>query len=210
MQKLIFSLLLILSLSFVGCEPYDDTYSKNQKEIEAQIDAEKLVFDDYVAHALDNEEVYESDSIVKDSEINSREVGCILLRNGFGNGKAILPGDQVGISYTYREIRRDEKTQKTFEFIPYTTIVVPDSVDTVESPHNNKEDNDPYMVGATTSFYTTETSPSGAATGIGYYIEKMREGDKGILIMSYISHGLSIPNYRSIVLEFEITYVQKQ
>jgi hypothetical protein len=212
MQKLLnytlgISLFLFL---LVGCQPYENTYAKSQKEIDAQIAEEKLVFDEYVSEALDKEEVYETDSIVKDTVVNTRASGCILLRNGFGNGKAILPGDQVGISYTYREIRRDETTQKTFEFTPSTTIVVPDSVEIVESPHNNMDDNDPYMVGATTNFYTTKTSPSGVATAIGYYIEKMREGDKGILIMSYISHGLPIPFYRSIVLDFKITYVQKQ
>lgn len=210
MQKLIFSSLLVLSLYIVGCEPYDDTYAQTQKEIDAQIAEEKLVFDEYVSEALDKEEVYKKDSIVKDTVINTRASGCILLRNGFRNGKAILPGDQVGISYTYREIRRNATTQKTFEFIPSTTIVVPDSVDVVESPHNNLDDNDPYIVGATTSFLTTKTSPSGIPTAMGYYIEKMREGDEGILIMSYESHGLPIANYRSIVLEFKITYVQKQ
>lgn len=91
MQKLIFSSLLVLSY-IAGCEPYDDTYAQTQKQIDAQIAEEKLVFDEYVSEALDKEEVYKKDSIVKDTVINTRASGCIFLfRNGFRNGKSILP-----------------------------------------------------------------------------------------------------------------------
>jgi len=210
MQKLLNYTLgigLFLFLLF-GCQPYENTYAKSQKEIDAQIAEEKKIFDEYVDSAVYKEFVYDT-SVVKIHE-DSLELGFVFLEQKLGNGKAILPGDQVGISYKYRELRRNDTTHLIEEFRPRTVYVLPTGSYADTTDHNNVDDNDPYMVSATTSLYTTKTSPSGVSTILGHCVEQLREGDSATVIMSYISHGLPIPYYRSIVLDFKVTYIQKQ
>jgi len=210
MQKLLNYTLgigLFLILLF-GCQPYENTYAKSQKEIDAQIAEEKIIFDEYVDSAVYHCSVY--DTAVYKILDDSVDLGYVLLEQKKGNGKAILPGDQVGISYRYRELRRNDTTHLIEEYKPKTVYVLPDGTYEEISEHNNENDNDPYMVSATTSLYTTKTSPSGVSTILGHCVEQLREGDSATVIMSYISHGLQIPYYRSIALDFKVTYIQKQ
>lgn len=206
MQKLILSWTIVFILGFVSCQPYEDTYSKTQKEIDAMIAEEKIVFDKYVDSTVFSNVHYK----LSDTIETNKENGFVFLKVKLGNGKAIQAGDQVGISYKYRELRRNDTTQIIEEFKPKMVYVLPDSAYVEESESNNVNDNDPYMVSATTSLYTTKTSPSRVSTVLGHCVERLKEGDSATVIMSYVSHGLNIANYRSIVLDLKVTYIQKQ
>jgi hypothetical protein len=200
MKKLVFYSLLVFiaGTALVSCQEAEYTnYSDIQKEEQALIDSQKVVFDEYVKMTVGT--VY---STVSQDFIDSSKIGFVFIPDNEGTGDPILPGDVVGIRYSYEEIRRGHDN-KLYLFSPIVhTVTTTTSIsDTIAI--NNNSSIDPALVTAITQVAD--------GYGLSCAVEKLRKGGSATVIMSYKSYGntLSVSSYRPVVCKIEVTYLKK-